>query len=285
MSDAIESGVSALIIDDHPLIRDAVRNTILSIGSGGRVDMADSFASARRLLETDTNWDFALLDLSLPDCEGFDGLTAIRELRPGLPTIVLSGQTDRETILRCIDLGAAGYIPKTSQSDTISDAIRLVASGHVYLPREALGHEPAGHIRSGQYTGLGGSVAEPAPRPRGPAGWPPAAAPNPGLRPNPTLGSGSGSGSGAAAGAAPGTAQARDVDPRSLGLTERQCDVLRLLLRGLPNKLICRQLDLAEGTVKVHVSSVLRVLGVRNRTQAVVAVSRLGLKIRSDACG
>lgn len=65
-----------------------------------------------------------------------------------------------------------------------------------------------------------------------------------------------------------------------LGLTARQVDVLRLIVRGLPNKLICRQLQLAEGTVKVHVSAILRALGVRNRTQAVIAANRLGLDTR-----
>lgn len=64
-----------------------------------------------------------------------------------------------------------------------------------------------------------------------------------------------------------------------LGLTDRQSDVLRLMLRGLPNKLIGRQLQLAEGTVKVHVSAVLRALGARNRTQAVLAAARLGLTV------
>jgi glucose-6-phosphate isomerase len=64
----------------------------------------------------------------------------------------------------------------------------------------------------------------------------------------------------------------------ALGLTERQADVLKLILQGMPNKLIGRQLQLAEGTVKVHVSAVLRALGVRNRTQAVLAANRLGLK-------
>jgi len=70
----------------------------------------------------------------------------------------------------------------------------------------------------------------------------------------------------------------RSSDPRHLGLTDRQIDVLRLIMRGLPNKLICRHLALAEGTVKVHVSAVLRALGARNRTQAVIAASRIGLK-------
>jgi DNA-binding NarL/FixJ family response regulator len=58
--------------------------------------------------------------------------------------------------------------------------------------------------------------------------------------------------------------------------------VLRLILRGLPNKLICRELDLAEGTVKIHVSAVLRALGARNRTQAVIAANQLGLKLATE---
>ncbi|MFN5510010.1 MAG: response regulator [Burkholderiales bacterium] len=64
---------------------------------------------------------------------------------------------------------------------------------------------------------------------------------------------------------------------RELGLTQRQADVLRLVVRGLPNKSIGRHLALAEGTVKVHVSAVLKALGASNRTQAVLAVNRLGV--------
>ena len=61
----------------------------------------------------------------------------------------------------------------------------------------------------------------------------------------------------------------------SLGLTPRQLDVLRLLGRGHSNKEIARILDLAEGTVKLHISAILRTLGVHNRTRAVVAAARL----------
>ena len=64
--------------------------------------------------------------------------------------------------------------------------------------------------------------------------------------------------------------------PQSLGLTERQIDVLALLMQGKNNKLICRALGLAEPTVKNHVSAILRTLGVDSRTEAVLAVSRLG---------
>jgi len=61
----------------------------------------------------------------------------------------------------------------------------------------------------------------------------------------------------------------------NLGLTARQYDVLRLLGQGKSNKEIARALDLAEGTVKLHVSAVLRALDAVNRTQAVVAAARL----------
>lgn len=65
---------------------------------------------------------------------------------------------------------------------------------------------------------------------------------------------------------------------RDLGLTGRQLEVLALLMKGYPNKLICRELDLAEGTVKVHVSAVLKALNVDSRTRAVVAAEALGLR-------
>ncbi|SIT43269.1 Two component transcriptional regulator, LuxR family [Paraburkholderia ribeironis] len=68
-------------------------------------------------------------------------------------------------------------------------------------------------------------------------------------------------------------------------LTERQMQVLELLVQGKPTKLICRELGLAEGTAKVHIASVLRALHVANRTQAVVAVSQLGITFRSSRAG
>ena len=63
-----------------------------------------------------------------------------------------------------------------------------------------------------------------------------------------------------------------------LGLTDRQMEVLALLLQGKSNKLICRELGLAEGTVKIHVTAVLKALNVTSRTQAVIAASQLGLR-------
>lgn len=65
--------------------------------------------------------------------------------------------------------------------------------------------------------------------------------------------------------------------PAELGLTERQLDVLALMAQGKSNKQICRDLGLAEATVKIHVTAVLRTLKVTSRAQAIVTVNRLGL--------
>jgi DNA-binding NarL/FixJ family response regulator len=66
---------------------------------------------------------------------------------------------------------------------------------------------------------------------------------------------------------------------RELGLTPRQMDVLVLLVQGKPTKVISRQLNLATGTVKTHTAAIFRALGVANRTEAVFAVSRLGIQL------
>lgn len=68
-------------------------------------------------------------------------------------------------------------------------------------------------------------------------------------------------------------------DLADIGMTPRQIEVLTLLIEGLPNKLICRELGISVGTCKTHISAILRLLDVRNRTQAVFALSKMGVKL------
>jgi DNA-binding NarL/FixJ family response regulator len=70
-----------------------------------------------------------------------------------------------------------------------------------------------------------------------------------------------------------------DVESRFVGLTPRQVEVYRAAARGLPNKLIARELDISESTVKTHLSAVYSVLGVSNRTQAAFQASREGFRV------
>lgn len=213
-----------LVVDDHPIIQGALRETLAELEPGCEVIVTGRLAEALRLLRSGPV-DLILFDLRLPDAGGVEGLMALRTQHPESPLAVLSAETDSPMIVRCLDLGALGYIPKILPNDEMRSALRLVSSGCAYVPPQVLAAEHPFRHR-----------AE--------------------------------------------SAAVRSSDPRRLGLTDRQVDVLRLLLRGLPNKLICRQLALAEGTVKVHVSAVLRALGVRNRTQAVIAASRIGLRLQ-----
>jgi DNA-binding NarL/FixJ family response regulator len=71
--------------------------------------------------------------------------------------------------------------------------------------------------------------------------------------------------------------------PAELGLTERQLDVLALMAQGKSNKQSCRELGLAEATVKIHVTAILRTLKVASRAQAIVAVNRLGLAFETPS--
>lgn len=73
-----------------------------------------------------------------------------------------------------------------------------------------------------------------------------------------------------------------DLGEGELGLSPRQLDVLRLLVEGRSNKLVMRELDLSESTVKTHLQAIFRRLGVNSRTQAVVAAARLGLRLSAD---
>jgi DNA-binding NarL/FixJ family response regulator len=72
---------------------------------------------------------------------------------------------------------------------------------------------------------------------------------------------------------------ARPASPADVGLTERQIEVLALLMRGKSNKAISRLLDMAEPTVKHHVTAILKALRATNRTEAVIAVGELGWQL------
>lgn len=80
-----------------------------------------------------------------------------------------------------------------------------------------------------------------------------------------------------------GTTMIRLAEVTALRLTQRQDQVLRLLVQGKPNKLICRDLGLSEGTVKVHVSAILRALNVHTRAQAIAELARRGVAVEAYA--
>jgi len=212
-----------LVIDDHPLLREAVQGVVTRLEPGAMVLAAGDSERGFAIADAESDLDLVLLDLTLPGLAGIPALKAWRRRYPEVPVVVLSSADDRPTVLAAIAAGAAGFIPKSSPNEVLLNALRLVLAGGKYLPPEALA---------------------------------------------PVSGSGA---------RAPRVATGRALSLETLGLTDRQAQVLKLLAAGKSNKLICRELDLAERTVKAHISAVFRALGVTTRTQAALAAAKLGL--------
>lgn len=131
-----------LIADDHPLFRDALRRAVASLYPQAVIREADSTAAMQTLLEQEEEPDLLLLDLHMPGASGFSGLVHVRARHPSLPVIVVSGNEEPGVMRRAVAHGASGYIPKSLALDEMTQAIRLVLEGEVWLPPAASGAQP-----------------------------------------------------------------------------------------------------------------------------------------------
>jgi|JI8StandDraft_2_1071088.scaffolds.fasta_scaffold96227_1 DNA-binding NarL/FixJ family response regulator len=245
--------MKVLLVDDHPLVLSALQAVIQSIGSDTTVVGVDTAAAARAALREATDFDLVLLDLALGDADGFELLDEFRSTYPAVPVVVVSASDRTSDVIRAIDGGAMGFVPKKSSHAELHHALGMVMTGSMYVPPHMLGlpfgqglgraAAAAGETASGFARTLPDGAVDSAAVPLGAA-----------ARPEP---------------------HQKVPSMKDIGLTPRQSEVLSLLLQGLPNKLIARQLNLSVETVKDHVAAVLRALGVSTRTQAVLAVSQM----------
>lgn len=233
--------MKVLLVDDHPLILSALQAVIQSLSDDVTVVGAGSARAAKQTLQRDPDFDLMLLDLQLGDADGFDLLSEMREAYPSLPVVVVSASDRASDVIRAIDFGAMGFVPKRASNDTLREALRLVMSGGIYVPPMSLGPE----------------VPPPQARERGVGEETLPAVMH-------VIGQSASAGGYQTAATLVG-----------LGLTPRQTDVLALMLQGKPNKMIAREMSLSVETVKDHVAAVLRALGVNSRTQAVLAVAQM----------
>ena len=128
-----------LLVDDHALIRDALRGVLKELAADAAILEASDSRQAMRLIEQHPDLHLILLDLNLPDRDGFAVLSDLRKRYATISIVVLSAFNDRENVLRALDLGALGFIPKSSSREVMANALRLIFSGGVYIPPEALG--------------------------------------------------------------------------------------------------------------------------------------------------
>ncbi len=206
--------MKVLVIDDHPLIVEALGQLLPQLETGLEMLSAGTPCEATAILDDEPDIALVLLDLALPGARGLDFLADLMLDYPGVPIVVLSATHDDATVNAALAAGARGFIPKTANPSALLLALSQALAGMRDLRPENAGDAAEDGVQIG---------------------------------------------------------------PRALGLTPRQADVLKLLVEGKPNKIICRDLHLSEGTVKVHVSAILKALRVQSRTQAVAELARRGI--------
>lgn len=211
--------VKLILADDHALFRDGFVLLLKQLEADAEVVTAASFEEAMARASEHPDAHLLLLDLNMPGMRGLASVEQMLQAFQALPVVILSASESREEMEALLAAGASGFIPKSSSSQVMLSAIKLILAGGVYLPAQMLGGGPA----AGQtaHSAQGGKAHGP--------------------------------------------------------LTDRQLDVLRLLAEGKSNKHICRDLNLGEGTVKVHIAAIFRALNVNNRTEAALEARRLGL--------
>ncbi len=207
-----------LIVDDHALIREALHAVLKQLKQEAVIFEASNSRQAMHIVEEHPDISLILLDINLPDRDGFSVLRELRDRYPTIAIIILSSSDDQDTVKRAFKLGALGFIPKTTKREVMLNAIKLVFSGGIYIPSEILEE----------------------------------------ITPRPT-----------------NKLAARD-SLKGLGLTDRQIEVLALLMKGKSNKVIAKTLNMAVPTVKNHITVVLKALGVTSRTEAVIKVGKMG---------
>ena len=206
--------MKVLVADDHGIVREGIKLTLGKLGDDLDIYEAASGDEVRQCLLANQDLGLVLLDLYMPQTDGFSLLSSICKTYPDLPVIVLSASEDVEHMRKAIDWGASGYIPKSVPERVMLEAIEMVLQGGVYVPQNMFTDtDSMGRGREGS----------------------------------------------------------------RIKLTGRQEQVLSLLGEGKTNKEIANFLGLSEYTIKIHVTAILKLLEVNNRTQAVVEAKRLGL--------
>src|SRR6478672_3069679 len=214
--------MKVLIVDDHALIREALYAVLRQLKREAVIFEASSSRQAVDIVKEHPDISLILLDINLPDRDGFSVLRELRDSYPTIAIIILSSSNDQDTVKRAFKLGALGFIPKTTEREVMLNAIKLVFAGGIYIPPEILEETTSPRLTNELAT--------------------------------------------------------RD-SLKGIGLTDRQIEVVALLMKGKSNKVIAKTLNMAMPTVKNHITVVLKALSVTSRTEAVIKVGKMGWEL------
>ncbi|SIT35516.1 Two component transcriptional regulator, LuxR family [Paraburkholderia piptadeniae] len=238
-----------LVADDHELIRQGVKGLLRGLDPDAVFDEADTWETLAAIAKPDADHDLAIVDLHMPGMTGASSLQNLLTANPALPVVVLSAEESPDEMRAVLAAGALGFVPKRQPASVMLKAIELVLSGGAYVPMEALsllGNREAATATLETASTASAAIATA----QATISAPPEAVP---------------------------TVRVEALQPHQQHLLEnlspRQQEIMRLVHRGWTNKMIARDLGVAEGTIKVHLSVIFRALGVHNRATAIAVIN------------
>jgi DNA-binding NarL/FixJ family response regulator len=127
----------AIVADDHPLFRSALKHAVLSV-LGDNILESASFDETLDLLKIHQNMELVFLDLNMPGNQGLTGLTILRNNYPDVLVVIVSADERPEIIKKAIDFGSSGYIPKSTPLPIITQAVEQILEGQIWVPQDML---------------------------------------------------------------------------------------------------------------------------------------------------
>ena len=200
-----------LIADDHDLLRDTLE--LWFSKEGMEVTCTRDLQHALEVIADSEPFDFIMLDYTMRGMNGLEGLKRVLGAGQGARVAIMSGTAPREVAFEALEIGAAGFVPKTLPARSLVNAVRFMAMGEQYVPHDFMTAEQ----------------------------------------------------------------ETLPEHPLVQQLTRRERQVLEKLCDGLSNKEIARALSIEEPTVKLHMKTLYRKIGVQNRTQAALLAKEAGL--------
>lgn len=128
-----------ILVDDHPLFRDALRSMFRIGIPSARIEEAGSIEAAKHVLADRPGIDLIVLDLTMDDVKGFEGLMALRIRFPRIPILVCSALDEPRIIREAIRLGAAGFVPKSAGKAVYMEALDRIMTGAIFMPDSVAG--------------------------------------------------------------------------------------------------------------------------------------------------
>lgn len=136
MNGVVSATLRVLIGDDHRIVREGLKQVLADAPDVQVVAEAQTGLEVLQQvsdLRGREGLDLVLLDIALPGMDGLDVLQTLKREHPKLPVLMLSTYPEKQYAVRCIKLGASGYLNKSADPDDMLAAVRKVAAGGVYL--------------------------------------------------------------------------------------------------------------------------------------------------------